>query len=187
MIFFEALQGLGKDARVFGSAKIAAIGNGTAAKLSQLGIKADFVPSVFTGKELGKQLIAYTNLRGKKVLLLRSQLASNELVEILDKGGAEVQDVAVYTAVEQKSQCTWLIEEISNSRIDWLTFSSPFSVNGFFEQIHSDLVNSANVKVASIGPVTSERLKALGLSIDVTSTDHTLDGLLDAIEQTYRR
>jgi len=186
MIFFEALQGLGKDARVFGSAKIAAIGGRTAAKLSEFGIKADFVPSVFTGKELGKQLIAYTNLRGKKVLLLRSRLASNELVEILDKAEAEVQDVAVYTAVEQKGECAWLIEEISNSRIDWLTFASPSSVNGFFEQIRSDLVDSAKVKVASIGPVTSERLKALGLSIDVTSTDHTLDGLLDVMEQTYK-
>jgi uroporphyrinogen III methyltransferase/synthase len=185
-IFFEALQNLGKDARVFGSAKIAAIGNGTAAKLSEFGIKADFVPSVFTGKELGKQLIAYTNLRSKKVLLLRSKIASNELVELLDKGEAEVQDVAVYTAVEQKSECTWLIEEISKGRIDWLTFASPSSVNGFFEQIHSDLINSSNVKVASIGPVTSERLEALGLRVDVTATDHTLDGLLDAIEETYK-
>jgi len=184
-IFFETLQGLGKDARVFGSAKIAAIGNGTAAKLSEFGIKADFVPGVFTGKELGKQLIAYTNLRSKKVLLLRSKIASNELVELLDKGGAEVQDVAVYTAVEQKSECTWLIEEISNGRIDWLTFASPSSVNGFFEQIRSDLVNSGKVKVASIGPVTSESLKTLGVRVDVTATDHTLEGLLDAIEQTY--
>ena len=47
-------------------------------------------------------------------------------------------------------------------------------------------MNSAKVKVASIGPVTSERLKTLGVRIDVTSTDHTLDGLLDAIEQTYK-
>ncbi|MFB0554105.1 MAG: uroporphyrinogen-III C-methyltransferase [Phycisphaerae bacterium] len=185
-IFFEALQNLDKDARVFSSAKIAAIGNGTAAKLSEFGIKADFVPSVFTGKELGKQLIAYTNLRSKKVLLLRSKIASNELVELLDKGGAEVQDVAVYTAVEQKSECTCLIEEISKGRIDWLTFASPSSVNGFFEQINSDLVNSGDVKIASIGPVTSERLKTLGVRVDLTATDHTLDGLLDAIEQTYK-
>jgi uroporphyrinogen III methyltransferase/synthase len=66
------------------------------------------------------------------------------------------------------------------------TFASPSSVNGFFEQIRSDLVNSGKVKIASIGPVTSERLKTLGVRIDVTSTDHTLDGLLDAIEQTYK-
>ncbi len=186
-IFFEALQNLGKDARVFGSAKIAAIGSGTAAKLSEFGINADFVPTVFTSKELGRQLIGHANLRSKKLLLLRSKIASNELVELLDKAGAEVQDVAVYTAVEQKSQSAPLIEEISNSRIDWLTFASPSSVNGFFEQIHSDLVNSGNVKVASIGPVTSERLEALGLTVDVTAADNTLDGLLDAIEETYRR
>ncbi len=185
-IFFETLQDLGKDTRVFGSAKIAAIGVETAAKLSEFGIKTDFVPSVFTSKELGRQLIGYTNLRSKKVLLLRSQLASNELVELLDKGGAEVQDVAVYTAVEQKSQSAWLIEEIGKGRIDWLTFASPSSVNGFFEQIRSDLVNSGNVKIASIGPVTSERLRALGLRVDVTAADHTLDGLLDAIERTYK-
>jgi len=184
--FFESLQGLGKDARVFGPSKIAAIGNGTAAKLSEFGISADFVPSVFTSKELGRQLIGYTNLQNKKVLLLRSKIASYDIVELLDKAGAEVQNVAVYTTVEQKIQSEWLIEEISKARIDWLTFASPSSANGFFEQIRSDLVNSGNVKIASIGPVTSERLKTLGVRIDVTSTDHTLDGLLDAIEQTYK-
>ena len=185
-IFFKALQDLGKDARVFGSTKIAAIGGKTAAKLSEFGVKADFIPGVFTSKELGRQLTACTNLRGKKVLLLRSKIASNELVELLTGAGAVVQDVAVYTAVEQKSECAWLVEEISKGRIDWLTFASPSSVNGFFEQIRSDLVNSANVKVASIGPVTSERLKTLGVRIDVIAADHTLDGLLDAIEQTYK-
>lgn len=185
-IFFETLQDLGKDTRVFGSAKIAAIGSKTAAKLSEFGIKADFVPGVFTSKELGRQLVAHTNLKNKKVLLLRSKLASNELVELLTKGGAEVQDVAVYTAEHEKNESDWLIKNISSNRIDWLTFASPSSVNGFFEQIRIDLVNSGNVKVASIGPVTSERLKMLGVRIDVTATDHTLDGLLDAIEQTYK-
>ncbi len=185
-IFFEALQDFGKDARVFGSAKIAAIGGKTAAKLSEFGIKADFVPGVFTSKELGRQLIAYTNLHGKKILLLRSKIASNELAELLEKSGAEVQDVAVYTAVEEKSQSAWLIEEINKGRIDWLTFASPSSVNGFFEQIGSDVVNSGNVKVASIGPVTSERLKTLGLRVDITAADHTLDGLLDAIEKSEK-
>jgi uroporphyrinogen III methyltransferase/synthase len=185
-VFFEALQSLGRDARVFGSTKIAAIGGKTAAKLSEFGIKADFVPGIFTGKELGRQLIAHTNLKNKKVLLLRSKIASSELAELLQKAGAKVQDVAVYTAEQQKCKNKWLIEEIDKGRIDWLTFASPSSVNGFFEQIPGDLVNSANVKVASIGPVTSESLKALGLRVDITAAEHTLDGLIDAIEQTYK-
>jgi uroporphyrinogen III methyltransferase/synthase len=185
-VFFGALQSLGKDARVFGSSKIAAIGGKTAAKLNEFGIKADFVPGVFTVKELGMQLIAHTNLKNKKVLLLRSKIASNELVELLEKAGAEVNNVAIYTAERQESEKEWLIDEINKGRIDWLTFASPSSVNGFFEQIPCDLINSANLRVASIGPVTSERLKALGVRVDITATEHTLDGLIDAIEQTYQ-
>jgi uroporphyrinogen III methyltransferase/synthase len=155
-VFFDALEGLGKDARVFGSAKIAAIGSKTAAKLSQFGIEADFVPDVFTGRELGRQLIGVANLQKKKILLLRSAIAS---------------------------ESSRLVEGIREGTIDWLTFASPSSVDGFFGQIDSDLANSAKVKIASIGPVTSERLGELGITVDVTAAEHTIDGLLNAIEQ----
>ncbi|MHC4173407.1 MAG: uroporphyrinogen-III C-methyltransferase [Planctomycetota bacterium] len=185
-VFFEALQSLSKDARVFASAKIAAIGSETAAKLSQFGINADFVPSVFTGKELANELITYTNLNGRKVLLLRSQLASKELVELLTQAGAEVQDVAVYTAVEEQSDSAPLTEKINNGRVDWLTFASPSSVRVFFEQIPGEVVNSSDVKVASIGPVTSEQLKNLGIRVDITAKEQTIDGLIAAIEETHK-
>jgi uroporphyrinogen III methyltransferase/synthase len=186
-VFFEALQSLGKDARVFGPTKIAAIGGKTAAKLNEFGIKADFIPGIFTGRELGRQLITHTNLNNKKVLLLRSKIASNELPKILEKAGAEVNDIAVYTAESQKCESKWLIEEIKEDRIDCLTFASPSSVNAFFEQIQGDLINSSNVKIASIGPVTSECLKTCGVRIDIMAAEHTLDGLIDAIEQTYKK
>jgi len=185
-IFFDVLQKLKKDARVFGPAKIAAIGSETAAKLEQFGIKPDFVPSVFTSKELGKQLIGFANLQGKKVLLLRSELASNQLSEMLSKAGAEVDNMPVYTVATVKNKSGWLIERIIKGKIDWLTFTSPSAVRGFFEQIESNIVNSSNVKVASIGLVTSEQLKNLGVKVALTATDHTVDGLLAAIEGTYK-
>jgi uroporphyrinogen III methyltransferase/synthase len=185
-VFFEALENLGKDARVFASAKIAAIGSRTAEKLSMYGIEADFVPSVFTSEEFGKQLLGYTNLRGKKVLLLRSKIASNELVELLEKGGAAVNDVAIYTAVAKKGESDWLLEKIGRREIDWLTFASPSSVKGFFEQIDTEVIRQGSVKVASIGPVTSRELESHGVRIDVTAGEHTLEGLLAAIEQTYQ-
>ena len=192
-IFFEALQSLGKDARVFGPAKIAVIGSETATTLSKFGIKADFMPSVFTGEQLGKQLMCFTNLQGKKILLLRSQLArqtyggraSMGLVELLEQAGADVLNVAIYTAVEQKSESGWLIERIGKGEIDWLTFASSSSAKAFFEQVPTQVVNSANAKVASIGPTTSAQLKNLGIRVDVTAIEHTIDGLLDAIEKTY--
>ncbi|MCJ7777055.1 MAG: uroporphyrinogen-III C-methyltransferase, partial [Sedimentisphaerales bacterium] len=160
-IFFETLQRLGKDARIFGSARIAAIGSETAAKLSEFGIKADFVPTVYTGEQLGKQLMCFTSLRDKKILLLRSQISSMELVELLEQAGADVLNVAIYTAVEQKSETGRLIEKIGRGEIDWLTFASPSSVRMFFEQVPIGVVNSGNARVASIGPTTSEQLKSL--------------------------
>jgi uroporphyrinogen III methyltransferase/synthase len=180
--FFDTLQKLGKDARVFASAKIAAIGNETAAKLSEFGIKADFTPNIFTTKELGKQLITSTNLKGKKVLLLRSQLASNELSKLLKSAGAEVDNVPIYTTVTVKNKCSELINKIRKGKIDWLTFASPSSTRGFFEQIPAESVNSSNVRVASIGPVTSEQLKNLDVKVNVQAGEHTIDDLLAAIE-----
>jgi uroporphyrinogen III methyltransferase/synthase len=185
--FFDALEKLGKDARVFGSSKIAAIGGSTAERLSEFGIKADFVPGIFTSRELGKQLVGFTNLRNKKILLSRSELASNELVEILAGAGAEVDNISVYTAIAANSESAWLADGIGEGTIDWLTFASPSSVDGFFEQIGTEAVNPGKVKVASIGPVTSERLKELGITVDVTAKEYTLDGLLDAIEEAENK
>ncbi len=181
--FFSALDNLGNDARAFGSAKVAAIGSTTAGKLAEFGIKADFVPDVFTGKELGRQLLGFANLHDKKVLLLRSAIASNELVEVLTEGGAQVDNVAIYTAAEVKSDTSSLVESLGEGTIDWVTFASPSSVDGFFGQVPVGAVNSSKAKVASIGPVTSGRLNELGIEVDLTATEHTMDGLLDSIEQ----
>jgi len=181
-IFFDCLQDMEKDARVFGAAKIAAIGSETADELKKFGIKADFMPAVFTSKELGRELTSFTNLQGKKILLLRSALASNELAELLEQAGSQVTNEPVYTNLTEKSDSIWLTEKIRKGAIDWLTFASPSSVRSFFEQISADLVNSSSLKIASIGPVTSEQLDKIGIRIDVAAKEHTIDGLLAALK-----
>jgi uroporphyrinogen III methyltransferase/synthase len=185
-IFFEVLRELGKDSRVFGGLKIAAIGPRTAESLEPFGIRADFVPEVFTGRELARQLIGYTDLRNKKVLLLRSEIASDELAEALQAGGAAVTDVAVYTAVPHKGDDAVLAEQMRQGKIQWLTFASPSAVRAFFEQIPPEAVHTYSLKIASVGPVTSKELDGLGVRVDVEATEHTIDGLLDAIEGVER-
>jgi len=182
-VFFDTMTALGKDARVFAANRLATLGSKTAATLAGYGIKADFVPTVFTGRELGAQLIAQANLHAKRVLLLRSELATNDLVEVLQQGGADVKDVPLYTAVPQTGDVAALRNQMEQGKIDWLTFASPSAVRNFFEQILPEQVNASNAKVASIGPVTSAQLEQLGVHVDLTAGEHTTDGLLDAIEQ----
>ena len=183
-IFFEALADLAKDARVFASARLATLGAKTAEALKRYGIVADFVPTVFTGRELGTQLLAYTSLHDKKVLLLRSALASNELVDVLAQGGAQVRDVSLYTAVPQQGDAAGLTEQVQQGTIDWLTFASPSAARGFFAQVSANVVATSKTRVASIGPVTSRQLADLGVRVDLEAAEHTVDGMLDAIEET---
>ncbi|MHC4574061.1 MAG: uroporphyrinogen-III C-methyltransferase [Planctomycetota bacterium] len=158
-IFFDAIRYLGRDARVFASAKVAAIGPQTADKLREFGIGIDFIPNVFTGRELARQLIASANLKNKKILLLRSQAASKELPESLRKAQAGVDDVPIYAVHPIKGESDKLKQEIAAGKIHWLTFASPSAVRAFFDQIPADLANSSTAKVASIGPVTSRELR----------------------------
>ncbi len=186
-VFFDAIGVLGKDARVFASVRLATLGVKTADCLQRYGIRADFVPTVFTGRDLGLQLMACVNLHDKKILLLRSELASNELVKVLQQGGAQVRDVSIYTAVGQKGDGAGLEEQIRQGRIHWLTFASPSSVRGLFDQVRPEVVNAGSAKVASIGPVTSRELVRLGVRIALEATEHTVDGMLDAIEAAERK
>ncbi|MFH1371900.1 MAG: uroporphyrinogen-III C-methyltransferase [Planctomycetota bacterium] len=181
--FFNALTKLGKDARVFGRIKIACIGARTAEKLAGFGLKADFVPAKFTSSNLAKELIESTNLKDRKVLLLRSQLATDDLPQLLEIAGAAVDDVPIYTSEKKLCDLKIISELLAEKKIHWLTFASPFSATCFFEQIPVDFVKSAGAKVASVGPVTSKKLAALGVKVDVEATEHTIDGLIFAIEQ----
>jgi len=103
---------------------------------------------------------------------------------LLEQAKAKVDDVAVYSTLAVKGEYEQLIRDIAAGAIDWVTFASPSAVRGFFEQIPDDLVNSSDVKVASIGPVTSDELKNFGIKVNVQATEHTIDGLLAAMEGT---
>ncbi|MHC4623082.1 MAG: uroporphyrinogen-III C-methyltransferase [Planctomycetota bacterium] len=181
-IFFDAIQNLARDARVFASAAIAAIGPQTAAKLAEFAIRADFVPTVFTGKELARQLIAAANVKNKKILLLRSDAASKELPELLQQAQAQLADIPIYATKPVKGDSEKLTRDITAGSIHWLTFASPSAVRAFFDQIPADIINRCSAKVASIGPVTSAELEGLGVRVDVEAAEHTIDGLLAAME-----
>ncbi|MHC4758430.1 MAG: uroporphyrinogen-III C-methyltransferase, partial [Planctomycetota bacterium] len=114
-LFFRVLDQMNKDARVFASAKIAAIGPRTAQKLTQNSIKADFVPNKYTSKQLAIQLIDHANLHNKKILLLRSQQASDDLPKLLKEAGSDVTQVPLYTIEPVQSDAIPVVKKIESS------------------------------------------------------------------------
>ena len=181
---FDLLQKKNKDSRAFGSAKIACIGDQTAQALLKYGIRADFVPTEFTAKVLAVQLSEKADLRRQNILLLRSAIASDELANDLRRKGAAVEDIRIYTAVpvvQDEVKRAELADLLKAGRIDWLTFTSSSTVDGFLKNMDIEMVKQSNVKIASIGPETTKKLYEYSLTVHVEAQIYTVEGLVESI------
>jgi uroporphyrinogen III methyltransferase/synthase len=185
--FFESVTGFGKDARALGRTKVACVGDETAAALARFGIRADFVPTVFTGIDLAKQLIAAFDVTGKRMLLLRSAIAEPDLADLLKAADAVVDDVACYTSQPAAGDAVAIKEAITAGQVDWITFTSGSAARSFFTVVDASLLHGGKTKVASIGPVTSAELRKYGITVAAEAKDSTVDGILVAIIEVEGR
>jgi uroporphyrinogen III methyltransferase/synthase len=64
-----------------------------------------------------------------------------------------------------------------------ITFTSSSTAKNFIALLDGNPKPLAGVKIASIGPVTSETLRAIGLKPDIEASEYTMDGLVRAITQ----
>lgn len=125
--FCEWLLEQGSDMRSLRGCRIACIGSATAGALKNYGLKADFVPSVYSGKALGEEMVSsgFVN-RDSRVLLLRTDAASPDVTEVLDEAGIRYEDIPVYTTKLLKHDA---IKDLGS--YDFVTFTSRSCVNGF--------------------------------------------------------
>jgi uroporphyrinogen III methyltransferase/synthase len=67
----------------------------------------------------------------------------------------------------------------SASDAGWITFTSASTVQNLVSVMPEGLPSAA--RIISIGPVTSEAIRAAGLEVAREATRHDLDGLLEAL------
>jgi uroporphyrinogen III methyltransferase/synthase len=88
---------------------------------------------------------------------------------------------------------------LQSHQLDILTFTSSSTVRNFVTWLKNcapddgasllDVVNKS-VRLASIGPITSQTARELGLHIDIEATEFTIEGLVNALvlyEENYGR
>jgi uroporphyrinogen III methyltransferase / synthase len=172
-LLFERMAEAGVDARALSGAVIAAIGPGTAATLRGLGVIADIVPERFVAEGLVEALAEVPVTRA---LVARAADARDVLPDALRERGAEVDVMPVYETIAESLSDTQL-EAVG--RADYVTFTSSSTVRFLFEAI--DGRGSLRARLVSIGPVTSEALRAHGQEPDVEAVRHDIDGLIEAL------
>ena len=126
---------------------------------------------------------ALGDLQGVRILLPRSDLADATLPDLLRARGAEVDAVTAYRTTTQPLTEAGL--EAFADGVDAFTFASPSAVRGLLAGVGPDLATVVEqAVVATVGPVTSEAARALGVRVDVEATDSTSRGLVEAL-RTY--
>jgi uroporphyrinogen-III synthase len=165
--------------------RIATIGPATKKAIEQRGMKVDVVPKEYVAESVVKSL--RSKVKGKRVLLVRAKVARDVIPNELRKAGAHVDVVEAYETVVPRSSRTRLRAALANpkKRPHVVTFTSSSTVKNFVELIGSTSKAKrralTDIRMASIGPVTSATVRDLGLPVDIAAREFTIPGLVKAI------
>ncbi|HXZ91028.1 MAG TPA: uroporphyrinogen-III synthase [Candidatus Dormibacteraeota bacterium] len=183
--FGERMAAMGEPAGRLREVKVAAIGPATAAALESLGKTADYLPEEFLSEEI---VCGLGDVNGKRILLPRADIASRILPEQLRKQGASVEEVVAYRTVVPEDLSLDRLLLVLKRGVDVVTFTSPSTVRNLADVAGAYGLGALlrDVEVACIGPVTADAAKALGVHVSVVASNHTVDGLVEAIVNEIR-
>jgi len=177
--FIERLRVRAVDIRLAARARIAAIGPATAARLRHYGLSVAAQPREYRAEALAEALEQQA-IAGARILIPRAQVAREILPQLLRKQGA--QEVVVAPAYKTITPSYAGLERIRRlvqaGAIDLVAFTSSSTVVNFQAMLD---VQISDLKAAAIGPITAASARARGFEVVASTTEYTIDGLLDAI------
>jgi len=169
--------------------RVATIGSAT----TDAALCAGFVPNYEAAKSSATALAGelLTDLRGKRVLLPRSDLADSSLPCILRESGADVVEVIAYRTVAPASLNKTVLEAIEFGNVDVITLFSPSAYHHLIEEIDLDILRlhlghalqrySGKIVLATIGPTTSSVVRSDGLKVGIEAPEASGGALCEAI------
>ena len=167
------------DIRELAYSRIACIGKGSERELLKYGIKADFIPSVFDGKHLGREL-SYKLRDGDRVLIPRARIGNQQLTDELSSvKGIKVSDIATYDT-EYTSYDWFDAGEILCEENTYAVFTSASTVKGLAAICKPEELSC--VKAVCIGRQTAAEAEKHGMQVFV-SEQATLESLVSRIEE----
>jgi uroporphyrinogen III methyltransferase / synthase len=169
-------EAAGRGPAALAAAKVAAVGPATEAALRTWGVVPDLVPGSATTAALGQ---AFPPGPGA-VLLARADLANPELAVVLRAKGWETTEVVAYHTVPVGALDPAARARLDGGEVDWVAFTASSTVEGFLGGYGGP--PPPGVRVAAIGPVTADTARSAGIRVATTATDHTIGGLVAAIE-----
>ena len=181
--FFDRIFTLGKDIRELKGIKICAIGPATSKRITDLHLNVDCKPPKYVAESIVDALKSMDEIKGKRFLMPRADIARSFLPDELKALGADVSDIIAYKTVIAEPRNLKILDRLKDGSINIVTFTSSSTARNFVEIIGKENITaiSDKVKFLSIGPITTETAKELGINIAAEAEEYTIPGLVDVI------
>jgi uroporphyrinogen III methyltransferase/synthase len=171
------------------STRLAAVGEATARAVRERFGRVELVSEVMTGEGLARALEKASPLAGRRILLPRADIATPGLPRMLREAGAAVEEIVAYRTVTTDVDAAPVRSALLAGEIDAVTFASGSAAHAFAEVVGAELLRapSPRARVVSIGPVTSEALRALDIMVDEEATSPGMRELAGAVVRALGR
>jgi uroporphyrinogen III methyltransferase / synthase len=186
--FMARMAATDEDIRGLASTKLCAIGPSTAAELRRHLLHVEKVPREYRAEGV-LEAFAGEALEGQRILIPRAKVARDVLPGELRKRGATVDVVEAYRTVRPAQSAERAGVIFSRHKPTLITFTSSSTVENFLRLLPPEhgMASLQGVKLASIGPITSQTLIRHGLKPDVEARQYTVPSLIEAIVEAVRK
>jgi uroporphyrinogen III methyltransferase/synthase len=181
--FLERLRDLGHDLRRLGSARLAAVGPGTARELERFFLRSDLQPDEYRGEALAEALSQRAS--GTRFLLVRASRGRDVLARQLASAGGSVRQVVVYSSLDVTEADEHVLREWNAGHVDWVTVTSSAIARSLVSLLGHEQLQQ--VRLASISPLTSDTLRELQMEPAAEAETSTMAGVVDAICRAVAR
>jgi uroporphyrinogen III methyltransferase/synthase len=176
--FFDIFFKLYDDAREIGGARIAVIGPATAQRVKDFHLHVDLQPKEFVAEDIVREFKKQGSFENLKILLVRAEKARDVLPKGLSALGAIVDEAFAYRTVPETHDTSGARQRLAKHGADLITFTSSSTVENF---LTLGLPWPKGMKVASIGPITSQTARDNDLKVEIEAKRHDIDGLVEAV------
>jgi uroporphyrinogen-III synthase len=166
--------------------QVATIGAATAQAARNAGLAVSLVPEAYVAEGLVTAL--QNQIAGKRVLLARAAVARDVIPDALRSAGASVDVVDAYQNVMPEAAPHQLRHAYARG-LDAATFTSSSSVTHLANAAKAAALSFPlkDVRAISIGPVTTQTLRALNWPPAAEADPHDIQGLITAVTKVLGR
>jgi uroporphyrinogen-III synthase len=149
------------------------------------------VPEKYSSAGVANHLSKF-EMKGQRVVLVRSSAADNRLATSLTSKGAAVETITIYQSVapENRKSVLDFLARLEKGQFQAILFTSAASASNLFSIAEHEIPKSQLINlmrsplVGAIGPATADRLRELGIDPTVPGRYLIEDAIGELVKKT---